>query len=82
MSNYENEKFQIGDSVYFDVFGTELKGTGEILGKALGGICPMWMVLIKDRPTEEMKQLKEKALIVQENFIVKIDKFEFGFEEE
>ena len=63
------EKFNIGDIVKFDISGTELSGTGEVLGKASNGICPTWIVLIKDRYTEKILGIKEKALVVQENFM-------------
>lgn len=73
MVDYKQEKFQIGNHIKFDVFGTDLRGTGKILGKGLGGICPMWIVLIEERPTDEMKNIEEKAILVQENFITKIE---------
>lgn len=68
------EKFEIGDNVKFNVFGTDLTGTGEILGKALGGLCPMWIVLINERGTTYMKKIKEKALLIQEAALEKLTK--------
>ena len=63
------DKFNVGDIIKFDIEGTELKGTGEILGKASNGIIPHWIVLLKDRYTKEIIELSEKGLVIQENLI-------------
>jgi len=70
----DEEKFQVGDYIGFNIFGTDLRGTGEVLGKALEGICPMWIVLIDERPTDTMRKIKEKALIIQENFMTLMER--------
>lgn len=67
------EKFEIGDNVKFNVFGTDLTGTGEILGKGISGLCPMWIVLINERGTTYMKKIIEKALLIQEAALEKYD---------
>ena len=72
MVDYSKEKFKVGEYIEFDIIGSELRGTGEILGMSSLGLAPMWIVLIRERHTEEMMQLVEKALSVQECFIHKI----------
>jgi hypothetical protein len=79
MVDYSKEKFQVGDYVKFDIWGSNIRGTGRILGKGLGGLAPMWIILIDERPTDEMKNLVEKAILVQENVIEKTKKGVFVF---
>jgi len=64
-------KFGVGDVVKFHITGTHIIGEGEILSQPFSGICPMYVVLILKRETENMQKLPDRALLIQENFLWK-----------
>lgn len=66
-------EFEVNDLVEFDVKGTEIRGKGVILGKSAQTIISWWIVLITDRETDYMKSLPDKAIVIQENFIKKVN---------
>lgn len=66
-------EFKIGDLVKFDI--KDAKGIGELL--AISSKQPFvttWVVLIRHRDTEFLKQVPEKALLLPENYFKLINK--------
>lgn len=62
-------KFKIGQTVAFDVLGTDIKGRGRIMGMSTSGLMNFWIIQICHRPNEYMKNLSDTGIVVQENFI-------------
>jgi len=73
MVDYTQDKFRTGDHIKFDIKGTDLQGTGEILGRATDKfvIAPMWIVMLDKKLVHMNEEREEKAIIVQEVFITK-----------
>jgi hypothetical protein len=68
-----NESFEIGQKVKFEIKGTDIRGTGEILGRATrGALLEAWIVLIKERNSEYMKSIPEKAVVINDTDIYPI----------